>query len=86
MWRTVQEVAKRAGISAHIHPHLLRHHVAKYAGLPAAQALLGHASVDTTASTYVDRPGLGELAISVQGFSYGAATGGTPSRAPLNPA
>jgi site-specific recombinase XerD len=80
VWRTVQEVAKRAGISAHIHPHLLRHaygdHVAKYAGLRAAQALLGHASVDTTASTYVDRPGLDELAISVHGFSYGAATGG----------
>lgn len=74
IWRTVSEVAERAGIKAHIHPHLLRHaygdHVAKHAGLRAAQALLGHASVDTTASTYVDKPGLDELAVSVHGFAY----------------
>jgi integrase len=74
IWRTVGEVADRAGVAAHIHPHLLRHaygdHVAKYAGLRAAQALLGHVSVDTTASTYVDRPGLDELQVSVHGFSY----------------
>jgi integrase len=74
IWRTVRDVARRAGIAADIHPHLLRHaygdHVAKYAGLRAAQALLGHVSVDTTASTYVDRPGLDELQISVHGFSY----------------
>lgn len=74
IWRTVQDVAVRAKIRAHIHPHLLRHaygdHVAKYAGLRAAQGLLGHASVDTTASTYVDRPTLDELAVSVHGFRY----------------
>jgi integrase/recombinase XerC len=78
----VQDVALRAGIAAHIHPHLLRHafgdHVAKHAGLRAAQALLGHSSVDTTASTYVDQPGLDEISISVHGFSYRGATGGTP--------
>jgi integrase len=55
IWRTVQDVAKRAGIAAHIHPHLLRYafgaHVTEHAGLRAAQALLGHSSLDTTAST-----------------------------------
>jgi site-specific recombinase XerD len=75
----VQDVAIRAGIAAHIHPHLLRHaygdHVAKHAGLRAAQALLGHASVDTTASTYVDKPGLDELTISVHGFTYRGSRG-----------
>ncbi len=74
VWRLVARVAKRAGIAAHIHPHLLRHaygdHVARYAGLRAAQALLGHAAVDTTAGTYVDRPTLDELSVSVHGFSY----------------
>jgi integrase len=87
IWRTVQDVAKRAGIAAHIHPHLLRHafgdHVAKHAGLRAAQALLGHSSVDTTASTYVDKPGLDELTVSVHGFSYRAAGEGYPPRDPL---
>jgi site-specific recombinase XerD len=82
IWRSVAEIATRAGIAAHIHPHLLRHaygdHVAKHAGLRAAQALLGHASVDTTASTYVDKPGLDELSISVHGFSYRKATDGYP--------
>jgi integrase len=86
VWRTVQDVAVRAGIAAHIHPHLLRHaygdHVAKHAGLRAAQALLGHASVDTTASTYVDQPGLDELSVSVHGFSYRAATDGYPLAEP----
>jgi hypothetical protein len=83
----VQDVALRAGIAAHIHPHLLRHafgdHVAKHAGLRAAQALLGHSSVDTTASTYVDQPGLDEISISVHGFSYRGATGGYPPQEPL---
>jgi integrase len=81
IWRQVAQIAAPAGIAAHIHPHLLRHafgdHVAKYAGLRAAQALLGHASVDTTASTYVDKPGLDELAVSVQGFGW-RPTGGYP--------
>lgn len=82
IWRTVGEVAARAGIAAHIHPHLLRHafgdHVAKYSGLRTAQEMLGHASVDTTAGTYVDRPGLDELSISVHGFSYRRAMDGYP--------
>jgi len=90
IWRTVKDVAARARIGTHIHPHLMRHaygdHVAKYAGLRAAQALLGHASVDTTASTYVDKPGLDELSISVHGFTYRKAMEGyPPTEHPENP-
>jgi site-specific recombinase XerC len=43
-------------------------HLAKRAGLRVAQELLGHATVDTTASYYTSRPGLDELSISVHGF------------------
>jgi integrase/recombinase XerC len=68
----VMGVAKRAGISAHVHPHLLRHafgdHVAKYAGMKNAQYLLGHATVATT-EIYVGQPSLDELAAAVAGFS-----------------
>jgi Phage integrase family len=79
----VVPVGARTGLSAHLHPHLLRHafgdHVAKHAGLRIAQALLGHASLHTTASTYVDRPGLDEIAVNVHGLSFG---GGTPTETP----
>jgi site-specific recombinase XerD len=72
--RIIKGVAERAGIITHVHPHLLRHafgdHVAKHAGLRAAQALMGHASVQTTASVYVERPGLDELAVSVRGLRF----------------
>jgi integrase/recombinase XerD len=75
----VVEVGRRAGIAACIHPHLLRHaygdHVARHAGLRVAQALMGHASVQTTASTYVDRPALDELAVSVRGLRYSESHG-----------
>lgn len=68
--RIVKEIAKRAGISANVYPHLLRHaygdHVARHAGLRVAQALMGHASVQTTASIYVDRPHLEELSEGVR--------------------
>lgn len=74
VWRTVSEVAKRAGISAHIHPHLMRHafgdHVARHAGLYVAQSLMGHASVDTTASTYVGQPTLDDLLKAVENLSF----------------
>jgi hypothetical protein len=53
-----------------IYPHLLRHafgdHVAQHAGLRVAQALMGHASVETTARVYTSQPGLEELANSVR--------------------
>lgn len=72
--RIVREVAQRAGITTRVYPHLLRHafgdHVAKHAGLRVAQALMGHSSVQTTASVYVERPGLDELAGGVQGLRY----------------
>lgn len=69
----VMDVAKRAGIAAHVHPHLLRHaygdHIARYAGMRNAQFLLGHATVATT-ETYVGRPSLDELAAAVAGFAF----------------
>lgn len=69
----VMDVARRAGIAAHVHPHLLRHaygdHIARYAGMRNAQFLLGHATVATT-ETYVGRPSLDELAASVAGFAF----------------
>jgi integrase/recombinase XerC len=72
--RIIKEIAHRAGIAANIHAHLLRHsfgdHIAQHAGLRAAQALMGHASVETTARVYTSRPGLDELAGSVAGFRY----------------
>jgi site-specific recombinase XerD len=72
--RLVDVVARRAGIGAHIYRHLLRHaygdHIARYAGARVAQATLGHASIDTTVSTYTGAPSLDELAISLAGFRY----------------
>ena len=71
----VMEVAARAGINAHIHPHLLRHafgdHIAKRVGLKNAQALMGHATVATTADMYTVGPTLDDLAASVAGFAFG---------------
>jgi site-specific recombinase XerD len=70
----VMGIGRRAGIKAHIHPHLMRHaygdHIARYAGMRNAQFLLGHAGIATT-ETYVGQPTLEELAGSVEGFSYG---------------
>lgn len=72
--RDVKQVAAQAGLSSAIAPHTLRHafgdHVARWAGLRAAQALMGHENVETTATVYVDRVTLDELAVSVQGFRY----------------
>jgi integrase/recombinase XerD len=72
--RAVKDVGQRAGIVADISCHTLRHafgdHVARGTGLLVAQALMGHASVETTRSTYVGEITLDELAISLRGFSY----------------
>lgn len=69
LWQLVGRVAARAGIAAHVHPHLLRHafgdHVARRAGLRAAQAMLGHVSVETTESTYTGDVTLDELLAAV---------------------
>lgn len=70
----VQNVAKRAGIAAPIHPHLMRHafgdHLARFAGMRNAQFLLGHAGIGTT-ETYVGTPTLDELREAVSGFGFG---------------
>lgn len=82
LYYLVGRVAKRAGIAAHIHPHLLRHaygdHIAKHAGLLVAQAMLGHASVETTRDTYVGQVTLDDLAEALAGFQFGYPQSGEP--------
>jgi site-specific recombinase XerD len=73
----VMRVAERAGIAAHIHPHLLRHafagHVARQADTRSVQHLLGHASLGTT-DTYLGPPSLDEMAAAVAGISFDIRT------------
>lgn len=75
-------VGERAGISHQVNPHLLRHahgdHIAKHAGLLVAQAMLGHASVQTTRDTYVGQVTLDDLAEALAGFSFGYPPAGAP--------
>ncbi len=72
----VVAVGERAGIAARVKPHSLRHsfgdHIAKAAGLRAAQAMLGHADVSTTEGTYTGAVMLDELAAAVGWFRYDA--------------
>jgi integrase/recombinase XerD len=74
MFKLVRRVGRRAGIGHDIGAHSLRHafgdHIARGAGLRAAQAMLGHANVSTTQQTYVGRVPLDELAASVRGVRY----------------
>lgn len=71
----VSEVAKRAGIHQHIHPHLLRHaygdHITKRYGLRVAQELMGHADSSTT-EVYLGRMTPDELAAAVTSFEFAA--------------
>ncbi len=64
IWRTVKRIGRRAGIGTDVHPHQLRHafadRVSRMAGLHAAQALLGHASIQTTEG-YLTKPSPDEL-------------------------
>jgi integrase/recombinase XerD len=64
IWRTVRRIGRRAGIGTTVHPHQLRHafadRVTRLAGLYAAQALLGHASIQTTEG-YLTKPSPDEL-------------------------
>lgn len=75
IWRTVRRIGRRAGISAPVHPHMLRHafanHVTRAAGLRAAQALLGHASIQTTEG-YLAKLSLDELAEAMKGVTVDA--------------
>src|SRR5262249_874240 len=72
----VMAVAERAGIAAHIYPHLLRHayasHVARFADIRSAQFLLGHKDIATT-ELYVSRPTPDELTTALDGFTFGTA-------------
>jgi integrase len=71
--RIVRAVATRAGIEGEVSPHTLRYAfatiIARQAGLRAAQALLGHASIETTARIYVDAPTMDEIREAVEGVS-----------------
>lgn len=64
IWRRVKRIGRRAGIGTSVHPHQLRHafadRVTRMAGLHAAQALLGHASIQTTEG-YLTKPSPDEL-------------------------
>lgn len=81
LWRLVRDVALRAGIVAHIHPHLLRHafgdHIAKRTGLNVARELMGHADVSTT-QIYTGSSSLDELAQAVANVSFLAPFGYPP--------
>jgi len=70
----VAGVGERAGIPARITPHSLRHafgdHVARQAGLRAAQEVLGHADVSTTEATYTGGVTLDELTAALAWFRY----------------
>ena len=74
VYKQVLAIGERAGVMGRVTPHIMRHaygdHIARYAGLRVAQALMGHERVDTTATTYVDRVSLDELAAQVRGFSF----------------
>jgi site-specific recombinase XerC len=76
LYKQVVALGQRAGLAQRVTPHVLRRafaeHVARSAGLRVAQALMGHENVETT-TQYTDRPGLDELAVSVQGFSFRAS-------------
>ena len=73
----VMNVAKRAGIAAHITPHDMHHayaeHIARHAGARTAQHLLGHADIATT-QIYLAKPRLDDLRAAVKGLTVGVPT------------
>ena len=74
MYRIVKRSGAKAGLHQDITPHTLRHafgdFIAKYAGARIAQALLGHASIETTIGTYVDQVSLDEMQVAVTGATF----------------
>jgi len=73
IWRIVQRIGRRAGLATAVHPHILRHafaeHVSRRAGLRVAQAVLGHASIQTTEG-YLAKPSLDELAVATATLTF----------------
>jgi integrase len=76
IWRAVRRIGRRAGIGTTVHPHQLRHafadRVTRLAGLHAAQALLGHASIQTTEG-YLTKPSPDELVEAMARVTLGIA-------------
>jgi integrase/recombinase XerC len=75
--RAVRRMGRRAGIGTRVHPHQLRHafadRVTRLAGLHAAQALLGHASIQTTEG-YLTKPSPDELVEAMARVTLGIVT------------
>lgn len=75
IWRAVHRIGRRAGIGTSVHPHQLRHafadRVTRLAGLHAAQALLGHASIQTTEG-YLTKPSPDELVEAMARVTLGS--------------